>query len=59
METSFAVKYTDVLNYAKLIYKIDNNKCDAIEILRIWAKKFKQDDKFVEMIEKEIDRFDK
>lgn len=59
METAFAVKYNDVLNYVKLIYKIDGNKCEAIKILKIWAKKFKRDDKFVEMVEKEIDRLEK
>lgn len=59
METAFAIKYTDVLNYVKLIYKVDGDKCEAIKILKIWGKKFKKDDKFIELIEKEIDRLEK
>ncbi len=59
METGFAIKYSDVLNYAKLVYKIDGNKCDAIKILRIWSQKFKKDDKFVDLIEKEIETLEK
>ena len=59
METGFAIKYSDVLNYAKLVYKIDGNKCDAIKILKIWSQRFKKDDKFVDLIEKEIQSLEK
>ena len=59
METGFAIKYSDVLNYAKLVYRVDGNKCEAIKILKIWGQKFKKDDKFVDLIEKEITALEK
>ena len=51
---TIAVKYADVLSYAKMVYRLDGTKDEAIKILRLWQKKFARDEQFVELIEREI-----
>ena len=54
---TIAVKYADVLNYAKMVYRLGGSKDEAIKILRLWQKKFAKDEQFVELIEREIRKF--
>ena len=55
---TIAIKYADVLNYAKMVYRLDGSKDEAIKILRLWQKRFVKDEQFVELIEIEIKKLD-